>query len=285
LLTMTVAEEGTFKGAEGVELFSVCWRPLGEPRAVVALVHGIGEHSGRYSTLVTHLTAAGFAVCSFDLRGHGRSPGRHGHIGSWVEYREDVRAFLAITSKQFPGRPMFLYGHSLGALIVAEFMIAYPGAELAGLIVSGIPLEPTGVSKPHLVALARGLSKVLPTFSVSLGVDGSRLSRDPEVVREYNEDPMVHHVGTVRWGAETLGAIERVKARAGAIKLPILILHGGDDKVNSVSGSRELLDKVSSADKKLIVYPGGMHEPHNDIDREKVVSDVEEWLSRHLTRA
>ena len=127
MLTMTMAEEQTFKGAEGVELFSACWRPLGEPRAVVVLVHGIGEHSGRYPALVTRLTAAGFAVCAFDHRGHGKSPGRRGHIGSWVEYREDVRAFLAVTAKQFAGRPMFLYGHSLGALIVTEFIIAYPG--------------------------------------------------------------------------------------------------------------------------------------------------------------
>ena len=283
MLTMTVAEQGTFTGADGVELFSACWRPLGEPRAVVALVHGIGEHSGRYPALVTRLTAAGFAVCGFDHRGHGQSPGRRGHIGSWVEYREDVRAFLAVTAKQFPGTPMFLYGHSLGALIVTEFIIAYPGAELAGLIVSGIPLQPTGVSKPHLVALARGLSRVLPTFSVSLGVHGSRLSRDKEVVREYDEDPLVHHVGTVRWGAETLGAIERVKSRANAIRLPVLILHGGDDKVNSVEGSKELFENISSSDKKLIVYPGGAHEPHNDIDRDQVASDVEEWLNSHLS--
>jgi alpha-beta hydrolase superfamily lysophospholipase len=282
LLTMTVAEQQTFIGSDGVELHSSCWRPRGEPAAVVALVHGIGEHAGRYTTLVTHLTAAGFAVCGFDHRGHGTSPGRRGHIGSWAEYREDVRAFLAVTAKQFPGRPMFLYGHSLGALIVTEFVIAYPGSELAGLIVSGIPLQPKGVAKPHLVALARGLSRVWPTFSVSLGVDGSRLSRDKDVVREYDEDPLVHHVGTVRWGAETLGAIDRVRSRAATIRLPVLILHGGDDKVNSVEGSKELFEKISSSDKKLIIYPGGAHEPHNDIVRDQVASDVIEWLNGHV---
>ena len=134
MLTMTVAEQQTFIGADGLELHSSCWRPRGDARAVVALVHGLGEHAGRYSTLVTHLTAAGFAVGGFDHRGHGTSPGRRGHIGSWAEYREDVRAFLGATGKQFPGRPMFLYGHSLGALIVTEYIIAYPGSELAGQI-------------------------------------------------------------------------------------------------------------------------------------------------------
>lgn len=282
MLTMTVAEEQTFIGADGVELYSSYWRPRGDARAVVALVHGIGEHAGRYTTLVTQLTAAGFAVCGFDHRGHGRSPGRKGHIGSWTEYREDVRAFLGTVEKQFPGRPVFLYGHSLGALIVTEYVIAYPGGGLVGVIVSGIPLQPTGVAKPHLVALARILSRVWPTFSISLGVDGSRLSRDKDVVRDYDEDPLVHHVGSMRWGAETLAAIERVRSRATAIQLPILILHGGDDKINSVEGSKELFEKVSSADKQLLIYPGGVHEPHNDIDRAQVALDVEEWLNRHV---
>jgi alpha-beta hydrolase superfamily lysophospholipase len=282
MLTMTVAEQQTFIGADGVELYSSCWRPRGAARAVVTLVHGIGEHAGRYTTLVTHLTAAGFAVYGFDHRGHGRSPGRKGHIGSWTEYREDVRAFLGTVEKQFPGRPVFLYGHSLGALIVTEYVIAYPGGGLVGVIVSGIPLQPTGVAKPHLVALARILSRVWPTFSISLGVDGSRLSRDPDVVRDYDEDPLVHHVASMRWGAETLAAIERVRSRAAAIRLPILILHGGDDRINSVEGSKELFEKVSSADKQLIIYPGGAHEPHNDIDRAQVALDVEGWLNRHV---
>lgn len=265
-----------------MELYFSCWRPRGDARAIVALVHGIGEHVGRYTTLVTHLTAAGFAVCGFDHRGHGRSPGRKGHIGSWTEYREDVRAFLGVAEKQFPGRPVFLYGHSLGALIVTEYVIAYPGGGLVGLIASGIPLQPTGVAKPHLIALARILSRVWPTFSISLGVDGSRLSRDPDVVRDYDEDPLVHHVASMRWGAETLAAIERVRSRAAAIRLPILVLHGGNDKINSVEGSKELFEKVSSADKQLRIYPGGAHEPHNDINRAQVALDVEEWLNLHV---
>jgi alpha-beta hydrolase superfamily lysophospholipase len=285
MLTMSVAEQQTFIGADGVELYSSCWRPRGTARAVVALVHGIGEHAGRYTTLVTHLTAAGFAVCGFDHRGHGRSPGRRGHIGSWTEYREDVQAFLGTAEKQFPRRPVFLYGHSLGALIVTEYVIAYPGGGLAGLIVSGIPLQPTGVAKPHLVALARILSRVWPTFSISLGVDGSRLSRDQDVVRDYGEDPLVHHVASMRWGAETLAAIERVRSRAAAIRLPILVLHGGNDKINSVEGSKELFEKVSSADKQLRIYPGGAHEPHNDINRAQVALDVEEWLNLHVLAA
>ena len=274
-----------FAGAEGLQLVGACWPPRGDageaPRAVVALVHGISEHSGRYSAVVDHLTESRFAVCAFDLRGHGKSPGRRGHIDSWSQYRDDLSAFLDQVRARSPGIPVFIYGHSLGALIVAEYVLWHPDG-LAGMIVSGIPLRPAGVAKLPLVLLAKSLSRIWPTFSVSLGVGGSRLSRDPEIMRAYNEDPMVHHTGTARWGTETLAAIARVRSRMSEIRLPILILHGGADPVNSVQGSRELYESVSSADKELQVYPGGMHEPHNDVNRGEVVKDVEKWLSRQL---
>ena len=274
-----------FTGADGVALVGTCWPAQNEssPRAVVALVHGISEHSGRYSAVIDHLTKSGIAVCSYDLRGHGNSPGRRGHIDSWSQYREDLKAFVDQVRARWPGVSVFIYGHSLGALIVAEYLPFHPEG-LAGAILSGIPLRPVGVAKPPLVLLARSLSRIWPTFSISLGVDGARLSRDPERVHAYNEDPMVHHTATARWGTETLNAIDRVKSRMTEIRLPILIIHGGADPVNSVEGSRELYAAVTSPDKELKVYPGGMHEPHNDVNRREAAEDVEKWLSRQLAK-
>jgi alpha-beta hydrolase superfamily lysophospholipase len=115
-----------------------------------------------------------------------------------------------------------------------------------------------------------------------LDVDGSKLSRDAAIARAYETDPLVHHKASTQWGAEALRAIDRVRERAADIRLPILILHGENDQVNDVEGSRELFAKVSSADKEILIYPGGMHEPHNDLDREKVARDVEDWISRHM---
>lgn len=274
-------KEFNFNGAEGISLLGRCWSPSQNPRAVVALVHGISEYSGRYSAVVDGLTAAGFVVCAFDLRGHGRSEGQRGHIDRWSQYRGDVMAYLEQVKPRYPGLPVFIYGHSLGALIVTEYVLSHP-AGLDGMIVSGIPLRPTGVAKKPLVLLARTLSHVWPRFSVSLGVDGTRLSRDPAMVNAYDEDPLVHHTATARWGTETLDAIDRVKSRMSEIGLPILILHGEEDPVNAVQGSKELFAGVSSKDKELHLYPGGKHEPHNDIVREQVVSDVETWLTREL---
>ena len=272
--------EAGFIGADGIELFTQSWLPDGPPRAVLALVHGFGEHSGRYSTLVEHLVRSRYAVMSFDHRGHGRSPGRRGHIMEWREYREDVLAFLEYVRLACPGTTLFLYGHSLGGLIVSEYVLWYPQG-LAGLIVSGNPLRPASAAKPHLIALSRILSRIWPTFAVTLSIDGSALTRDPKVAKAYESDPLVHSRATVRWGSETLAAIDRVRARATEIRLPILIVHGESDRVNSVEGSRELFDTVSSQDKEIRIYPGGMHEPHNDIDREQVASDVVDWLDRH----
>ncbi|MFN2601616.1 MAG: lysophospholipase [Gemmatimonadaceae bacterium] len=273
--------EFNFSGDEGISLLGKCWAPSQRPRAVVALVHGISEHSGRYSAVVDGLTTAGFAVCAFDLRGHGRSEGQRGHIDRWSQYRGDVLAYLEQVKTRYPRLPVFLYGHSLGALIVTEYVLYHPDG-LAGMIVSGIPLRPTGVAKKPLVLLARSLSHIWPTFSVSLGVDGTRLTRDAAMVRAYDEDPLVHHTATARWGTETLEAIDRVKKRMSEIGIPILILHGEEDPVNAVQGGKELFTGVSSKDKELHLYPGGKHEPHNDIVREQVVSDVEKWLTRQL---
>ena len=286
-MVLTASQFG-FAGADGIQLKGECTAArvdAGQPaRAVVALVHGISEHSGRYWWVLTQLTASGFAACTFDLRGHGESPGRRGHIDSWSQYRDDLGAYLEQVKARHPGVPIFIYGHSLGALIVTEYVLWHPEG-LAGMIVSGIPLRPVGVAKAPLVLLAKGLSRIWPTFSISLGLGGSRLSRDPEIVRAYNEDLKVHHTATARWGTETLAAIDRVKSRMGEIRLPILILHGGADPVNSVQGSRDLYETVSSADKELKIYPGGMHEPHNDINRSEVMTDVETWLSRQLERS
>jgi alpha-beta hydrolase superfamily lysophospholipase len=285
MMVLPPPDVGTFTGAHGTELFTQCWLPslgdAGEARAAVGMVHGISEHSGRYPAIVNGLTSAGFAVCGYDHRGHGRSPGKPGHINSWSEYREDLRAFVESLQRRFSGLPLFLYAHSLGALIATEYVLHYPDG-LAGMIVSGIPLKPKGVASPPLVLLARSLSRVAPRFSIKLGVNGKGVSRDPEVIRAYNDDPLVHHVATARWGTETLDAIDRVRSHLGDIWLPMLILHGGADPVNSVEGSLELLEKVGSGDKEIRIYPGGLHEPHNDLERDEVVMDVTDWLNRHL---
>jgi alpha-beta hydrolase superfamily lysophospholipase len=269
--------EGHFSGLNGLELYFRSWRPESRPRGVVALVHGVGEHSGRYGNVVGPLTDGGYVVYGFDQRGHGVSPGPRVHIDRWTDYRQDLDAFLGEIAQREPGLPIVVYGHSMGALVVLDYLLqARPG--LAGAIVSGAPIEPAGVVKPTLVAVARTLSGILPKFSVSLGLEVEALSRDPEVLAAYVADPLVTSRATVRWGTESLDTVARVKGGMDRIDLPLLVVHGGADRLNLAAGAKSLFDAVPRDDKTLRIYPGGYHEPHNDIEHRRVVADITEWL-------
>jgi len=277
----TPHDVGRFAGIGGLELFWQCWRPEGAPHAVIVLVHGVGEHSGRYMNLATPLAAAGYAVYSYDQRGHGRSPGPRGHVDRWDDYRDDLRAFLSLVAAREPGRPLVLYGHSMGSLVALDYVIAHPGG-LAGAIVSGVALQPAGVGKPYQRVLARVLSRVVPRLSVDLKIAPDDLTRDPAALAAGRADPHLTSRATVRWGAESLAAVERITADMATIGVPLLVLHGGADPLNRPAGALALVDTARSADTTLHVYPGVRHEPHNDLGHEQVAADITEWLA-HLT--
>ena len=290
----------------GLELFYRAWRPADDTRASVVIAHGLGEHGGRYGRLVDALLTRGFAASAMDHRGFGRSPGRRGHVNSWAEYRTDLGGFLDLARQADPGVPLFLYGHSMGALIALDYALEasaerprVPGSlpsggsetpggsipderSLRGLILSGVPLKPVGVAKPWLVLVAKALSRILPRTALRPGVDAGALSRDPEVVRAYEEDPLVHRRVTARWGVEALAAIERAKGRLPELKLPLLVVHGGDDPLNSPEGSRLVAERAGSADATLRIYRGVRHEPHNDLAWEAAVRDVADWIEARL---
>ena len=273
--------EGSFRGAGGLDLYCQSWRPPEAPRAALAIVHGFGEHSGRYMNVVRHLVPRGFAVHGFDLRGSGRSPGQRGHVDDWGEFRGDVHAFLATVGSEEPGRPLFLMGHSMGGLIVLDHVLRDPSG-LKGLIVSGPSLEPVGVAKPYLVAIARLLSRVWPRFSLDVGLEVAAVSRDPAVVEAFERDPLRNSRGSVRWGTESLAVIAWIKAHAADLAIPLLMVQGGADRLVSPAGTRAFFDAVTFPDKEIHVYEDGYHEPHNDVDHERVLSDVASWLDRHL---
>jgi alpha-beta hydrolase superfamily lysophospholipase len=272
-------EEASFQGCHGLELYFQRWQADVEPRAVIVLVHGIGEHSGRYMNVVNPLVTEGYTVYGYDHRGHGRSPGQRVFINHWGEYREDLRAFVDTVRQEEPGKPIFLYAHSMGGLIALDYLLYYPQG-LRGAIISSALIVPP--SKPHLVLLARALSGVWPRFSLKTGLDPRGLSRDPQVIKAGETDPLSSNVATVRWGTEMFKTVSWVKSHAKEISLPILLIHGDADWFNGVEGSRYLFDAITHADKTLIIYPGGYHESHNDIDHEKVLTDVKGWLDRHL---
>jgi alpha-beta hydrolase superfamily lysophospholipase len=272
---------GLFEGAGGIELYYRCRRPEGDARAVLAIVHGHGEHSGRYEKIADFLVARGIAVCGFDHRGHGRSRGQRGHIDSWAQYRADTAAFLRLMGKLEPRCPVFLMGHSMGALVALDYLI-HDSKGIRGAIISGAPIEPAGVTKTALVIMSRTLSRLFPRFPMNLSLDTSALSRDAAVVRAYIDDPLVHGKISARWGTEALAAVARVRARATELSVPVLFVHGEADRLNLLGGIREFFERVSSRDKSLRIYPEMYHELHNDFGFDSYLSDLERWLTEHL---
>lgn len=274
--------EGTFKASGGIDLYYQVWRNGEKPRAILAIVHGFGEHGGRYSRLVEHMIPNGYALYALDLRGHGRSPGQRGHITAWSEYREDVRAYMEMIWKNEPGIPVFIFGHSMGALIGLDYILHYPD-RLQGAIISGAPIQPTGAASPALILVARVLSNLWPTFAMNLGLEVEAISRDPKVVQAYRSDPLVHGKTTPRWGTESLDTVAWVKTHAGELQVPLLMVHGGDDRLGAAAGSEWFCAQVRNPDKQVIVYPGSYHEVHNDLDSDRLMADLDAWLAKHLS--
>jgi len=273
--------EGTFQGDAGLELYYQSWHPQGKPKAVLVIVHGVAEHSNRYLNLVDNLVPENIAIYSYDQRGHGKSPGQRGYLNSWDEYRTDFKQFLELVHQREPDLPLFAYGHSEGALIILEFLLQDTD-HIAGIIVSGPPLDTTQAASPLLVVAAKFLSRVWPTFSFDSPINPAQLSCDVRVVQKYQDDPEVFKILTARWGTEYLNAQNRTREHTSDIDLPILILHGGDDSICDPQASQDLYDQVSSTDKTLKIYPSYFHEIHNEPGHITVVQDIEAWISERV---
>jgi alpha-beta hydrolase superfamily lysophospholipase len=266
----------TFAGAGGVSLFRQAWRPAGPSRAVLLNIHGLGDHSGLYPLLVEHFTSRGVVVHSMDLRGNGQSGGQRACVERWEDYREDLRRFVSLIREEEPGLPLFLLGNSLGGLIVLDYALEHPDG-LRGVIAASPPLGRLSVPAP-LLAVGRVLSRVWPRFSLRTGMDLSGLARDPAVVEAVLADPLFHRVGTARLSTEVIAAIARVQAAAPAFPLPLLVLHGSADRMVPPEGSREFVAHVGHPDRELREYAGAFHVLFADLDRERVLTDVERWI-------
>jgi alpha-beta hydrolase superfamily lysophospholipase len=279
-------DAGTLHAADGLTLATRRWLPNRRPKAAVALVHGIGEHSGRYAHVATHLMLHGYGAYAFDLRGHGRSEGEpRAYAESFDAYVGDLDRFLdsvRAERRAEPRRPLFLYGHSLGGAIAAAYVIERGADGLAGLVLSSAALRIPADLSPLLQKAAGVLSRFVPRLPVSK-LDTSHLSRDPAVVRAYEEDPLVYTGGVrARVGAEVLRVTEHVQQHADAFALPLYLYHGTADRITDPAGSRWLHEHAPAADKSLKLYEGLYHETHNEPERERVLDDLTAWLDAHV---
>ncbi|MDZ8080016.1 MAG: lysophospholipase [Nostoc sp. SerVER01] len=280
---MSQHKADTFEGVGKLKLYYQSWYPQGKVKAILAIVHGLGAHSDRYNNLIQHFIPKQYAVYGFDLRGHGRSPGQRGYINRWSEFREDLRAFLELIKTQHPGSPIFLLGHSLGSVIVLDYALRYPqkASALQGVITLAPALGKVGVSKTRLL-IGKLLSRVWPRFTLNTGLDLSAGSRDEKILAAYAQDSLRHTRASARLATEFFATVDWVNAHAADWQLPLLILHGGADRVTLPEGGKIFYQRVSSPDKLRIEYPGAYHELQSDLNYQEVLADLENWLERHL---
>lgn len=274
--------EGTFKGAGELDLYYQCWCPSGKQRAILIIVHGLGGHSGLFNNLVQSLVPHGYEIYAFDLRGHGRSPGRRGHINAWAEFREDLGSFLHWVEVQTPKLPCFLLGHSLGGAIALDYILRFPNG-LQGVIATAPAIGKVGVS-PVRMAIGRILSWLWPNFTLNTGIEQGACSRDPAVVTAYARDPLRHTKGSARLVTEFLTVTAWIQNHIADLQAPLLILHGGADRVAPSEGSCTFFKQVIFSDKERREYPESYHELHDDINHQEVLADLSNWLERHLQK-
>ena len=266
--------EQHIRAGDGTRLFRRSWLPEHQ-RRVVLLVHGYAEHCGRYEELASWLARRGAAVHAYDHRGHGHSEGRRTHVRAFSELLDDLDLLLAFVHEEHGGLPVDLVGHSLGGLITLGFLVdRKPRVHAAVTSGAAVAVE----ASPGRILLARVLRRVLPTFRLRSGLDPEGLSRDPEVVRRYTEDPLVLPDMTTSFGAEMIAAAARVAERAADVEVPLLMLHGEEDPLCAADGSRAFAAGITTLGSDLRVYPKLRHEIFNEPEREQVYEDLWGWL-------
>ena len=273
--------EGYFKSIRDTNIYYQYWLPEGEPKAILLVAHGIAEHSGRYMNIVNHFVPAGYAVYGIDHIGHGKSDGKRVCVERFQDYTKTLKKYFDMIRCWQPEEQIFLVGHSMGGLISAAYLLEHQD-ELAGAVLSGPGIKvPDNISNAVIFA-GKILSVVMPKAGI-IQLDAEGICRDPAVVDAYVNDPLVYTGKiTARLSVEMLKTIQHVTGSAIKIRLPIMIVQGGSDKLVDPSGAQLLYDSVSSEDKTIKIYDGLYHEVFNEPEHGQVLDDVKVWLESHL---
>ena len=286
-MTQMRLERGQLMGHGGVRLSIAEWRAEDgpAPKALVILVHGYAEHVGRYAHVLEELVARGYAVFTLDHRGHGESAGRRASVARFDHFVDDLHLLVRRAREAYPPLPVFLLGHSMGGLIAIRYALRPDHqADLAGLVLSGAALQVGDDVSPLLKRLGAVLAAVVPNLPIVPRRSGI-LSVDPEVERRFKADPLCYN-GRIRarLAHEILRAGADARARLDQLTLPLLAMHGTDDRLTNPAGSRLLVERARSSDKTLKLWPGHRHEIFNEPGRAAVIACVTDWLDARVPR-
>ena len=274
--------EGEFKGEKDLKIYYQAWIPE-ESKAVIQVVHGFAEHSGRYMNVVNQLSPLGYVIYADDHRGHGKSDGKRNYVDYLDQYIEDEKMMFDLIKNEHSNLPIFMLGHSMGSMIALLFTRKYEPL-LRGLILSGTGTGAGEGTSKTLKWIVKALAKITPKKYINPGLKADKLSHDSEVVQAYENDPLVNADKiTIRLGWELMKGFEKYDTITNNLKLPLLVQCGAEDSL--VKGSEETLrNAFNMEDKTILIYDGLYHEVYNEIkeEREKVLNDLNQWLDTHI---
>jgi len=272
-------KEFNWKNAEGLNLYGVNWQ-IENPVAVIALVHGQGEHLGRYQHLARWFNARNIAVVAFDQQGHGKSDGTRGHAANLDAFLNDIGQFLEGVQQRYSGLPLFLYGHSMGGQLTLNYTLRRK-PNITGLIVSAPWIRLAFEAPAIKVMVGRLLKRFMPNLTLPTGLTANFVSRDPAVVKAYVNDPLVHARVSAAGGIALLEGADWLNHFAGAMPVPTLLMHGTGDKLTSSAATREFVSRVTG-DVTHHEWPGFYHEIHNEVEQEQVFEFTYNWLKTKM---
>lgn len=267
---------------DGLTLATYLWTPPADVlKAVIVLTHGHGEYASKYAHVAQALTAGGYAVQAYDVRGHGRSGGPRGHVPRYEALLSDLHVVHEAAGRRFPGRPVFLYGHSLGGQITLSYAIERR-PEVVGVIVSAPWLRLTYLPPAWKLTLARGLANLVPGFTQETGLDQAvPMTHDTALLAAYPDQHLAHAKMSARLGVDAMRQGEWLLTQAAELRQPVLVLHGGADGVFKPEVSQAFVAQAGAPDKTFKEYPGLYHEIHNEVERAQVFADLLAWLDQH----
>ena len=268
----------SLKAKDGIQLF-VRENTPPQYKGIICIVHGFGEHSGRYAHVADFFNKNGYAVLAMDNRGHGKSEGKRGHTPSFDSYLDDIETFLMDTKQRLANVPLFLYGHSMGGNLTLNYVIRRQPTLLRGLIVTGPWIQLAFEPKPILITMGKIMRSIVPTFTQDSGLNADDISRDKAVVAAYKADPLVHSKITASAGMSMTESATFLNTFSGEMPIPTLILHGTDDKLIAQSASEAFANRVKNVTYKK--YVGLYHEIHNDPEKMDILNDILKWITEN----
>lgn len=269
--------ETYFETPNGLRLFERAWCPP-HPRRLIVIVHGIVEHSGRYENLGACLAQQGAAVYSYDQRGHGKSNGPRAHVDSFDELVDDLHAFLQHVQEKHPGLPTHLIGVSMGGLVIAT-LLETRDVLVTSAVLAGASLQVGPTFSPLRIAVGKWARRFLPRMMIALGNDTRDVSSDPEEVQIFEQDPLVQTRITTSLGVEVISAMQRLGKRGHPVSIPVLLLHGEEDRYCPVAGSQRYYQGLMNTQSKLQVYPQMRHALYHEKNSEEIFRETHEWIA------